>query len=254
MDEHVVTLERELRELAAALTVTPVGAGLDDAVLARLVGEPVPTGSLPGPVRLFEDVAGWFRARWRAVVSLLVGLGLSLALVPPVRATVAEWFDFRGVVVRQAPDSPGPLPTPTVPEVSPSGTLEEAGQMVGFTPLVPSTLGPPTAVEVSADRELLSMSWTRSDGVFRLDEFDGQVDPMFAKTIESAEYVDMAGGFGLWLPTPHEVVVITHDGEERELTSRVAAQTLVWEMGGTTLRLEGKMSKRRALEIAASVR
>ncbi len=61
-------------------------------------------------------------------------------------------------------------------------TVADAAELVAFTPLVPAELGEPDAVEVSADRVIVSMSWTTDEGPVRLDQFDGRLDFRIAKT------------------------------------------------------------------------
>lgn len=77
-----------------------------ERVLARIVAEavPVPVG---GAVGRKERAWAWLRQRGRMVAAALAGLLVVLALTPPVRAAIAEWFGAGGVQVRYAPGSPG---------------------------------------------------------------------------------------------------------------------------------------------------
>ncbi len=178
---------------------------------------------------------------------------LSLLAAPPVRAAVADWFGFAGVIVRQDP-GPGPSTAPPPPTAEPGMTLDRAARLVGFTPVVPAALGAPDGVEVSADRRVLSATWSHGrDGTVRLDQFDGQLDYVFAKTTPGVEFVTVAGDFALWFDEPHDVVVLNRDGSRRRERPRLAGHTLVWVHGGTTLRLEGDLGQARALAIADSV-
>lgn len=215
---------------------------LAGAVLARIADEPPPRVS-------------WLRRRWRAIVALLAGLLVVALLAPPVRATVAEWFGFAGVVVRPDP-SPPPTSAPPPPRAGDRVTLEEARRLVAFTPLIPAALGTPDAVEVSDDRRVLSMTWHRgAGGTIRLDQFDGELAPLFAKSIHGeAEFVTVAGRDALWFPRPHHVVVLEPDGRERRTEARLAGKTLIWQYGNVTLRLEGELTRDRAIAIAASAR
>jgi hypothetical protein len=183
-------------------------------------------------------------------VLLLGGLG-----VPGVRAAVVEWFTFGGVNVRIEP-TPGPSVTKAPPPPTATGTLslEQARRQVDFSPLMLPALGPPQAVEVSADRRVLSLTWNGPDGAtIRLDQFSGRLDYVFAKTSPEVEWTSVAGEAGLWFDQPHEVVVLEPDGTRRTETARLAGQTLIWERGETVvLRLEGDFTRERALEIAES--
>ncbi len=223
-------LERELRALAGALRVPEPGDGLADAVLSRL--GPAPEPRRPRPLR------------WAVVAAVVVAL-LGLA-VSPVGAKIVEWLDFHGVMVRS--DDRVPSGTPVVPSESP-GTFDGAA----FRPLVPAELGPPDGVDVSADGLRVSMTWSRAAGTIRLDQFEGDLDPVFWKTTPAAEPVEVDGRAGLWFPLPHQVVVVPEGGEPTTHPPRLAGRTLVVPWDGVTMRLEGDLALDRAVEILSSL-
>ena len=101
-------------------------------------------------------------------------------------------------------------------------TVAEAADLVGFTPLVPTELGEPDAVEVSADRVFVSMSWDTSAGPVRLDQFDGRLDFRIAKTSPGVQYASVAGVDALWFEEPHEVVILDEQDLPRTETARLA--------------------------------
>jgi len=246
-------LVAELVGLGRDLPRPEVSAGLATAVLARIAEAPAPAPAPP------SGVVGWFRGlgeatrrHHRRTAVVVAAVLLSLLAAPPVRAAVADWFGFGGVLVERGEQSSTSAPPP--PTVGAETTLDEAARQVGFTPALPAALGEPQGVEVSADRRLLSLTWTDgADGTVRLDEFDAELDYTFAKTAPGVEYVTVAGDFALWFDRPHAVVVLNADGTKRRETARLAGNTLIWMHGATTMRLEGDLTKQRALEIAASV-
>lgn len=244
-------LADELQAFGRLLPHPVAGSGLAVAVLARVSALPEPEPSSPAQrlvLRIMRVVA---RHRRRTAIAALALLLSSLA-APPVRAGIADWFSFAGVVVRNDP-TPAPGSAPPAPTVATATTLEAAKELVAFEPLVPAVLGSPQGIEVSPDRRLLSMSWTsESGGVIRLDQFDGRLDYTFAKAAPGATFTSVAGSFGLWFDEPHKVVVLNRDGTSRTETARLAGHTLIWEHGDTTLRLEGDLSLARAVEIATS--
>jgi hypothetical protein len=241
-------------ELAAfgRLLPSPVpDAGLAVAVLARISDQPQPKTPTSWQLQFQQIVTGVRRQR-RRTAAVVFALLLSLLAAPPVRAAIADWFSFAGVIVRHDPN-PGPRSAPPAPTIASPTTLEAAKDLVNFKPVVPTVLGPPEGIEVSQDRRLLSMSWNSvRDGPVRLDEFDGKLDNTFAKTAHGAEFTSVAGSFALWFSEPHGVVVLNPDGTSRTETARLAGHTLIWTNGGTTLRLEADISRARAIEIAAS--
>jgi hypothetical protein len=224
------------------------------AVMARLaVAPPVPAPSrgraLPAAAAAWS--ARWFARRRRRLAVAVVVVVLALTGVPAVRAAVADWFGFAGVRVRLSPE-PRPTASPAPPSPVAPGSVAQARRLVAFVPLVPAALGPPDGVEVSADRKVLSLTWTDpAAGVVRLDEFDGSMDYGLAKTAPDVEFVTVGRDTALWFDRPHEVGWMVGD-KSRQEPPRLAGHTLIWERGGTTLRLEGDLTLERAVAIAES--
>ena len=157
---------------AVASTHRSPGASLATAVMERLA-----SAARPRPAQRRWSRAGSHRRRVAVVVAAVL---LALLATPPVRAAVADWFGFGGVVVeRGAPDRG---PTRRRPRCA--GRVAGGGRgEVGFTVWVPAGLGTPDGVEVSGDRRVVSMSWTTDeDGVLRLDQFDATLDFTVVKT------------------------------------------------------------------------
>ncbi len=230
------TLEARLRELAGAVRVD-VPAELETAVMARVVHESTATR----PRRLRRWFVGLFLA--------VLGAG---AVASPVGASILDWFGFHGVNVVEG--QPTVTEEPTVPAEPAGMSLDEAAALAGFTPLVPAELGAPDGVAVSSDRRVLSLSWGSGADTVRLDEFRGDIDPLFWKTVEDSSIVTIGAGDALWLPTAHVVQVVADDGTALRLPPRLAAPTLVWPQGVLTVRLEGDHSFDQAVTIADSTR
>lgn len=178
---------------------------------------------------------------------------LALLVTPPVRAAVADWLGFAGIVVRHDP-SPQPSRAPPPPTAGTDMSLDQARRLVSFEVAVPADLGAPDGVEVSADHGVLSMTWARpATGTVRLDQFDGRLDYAVAKSAPGVEFTSVSGAGALWFDRPHRVVLLGPDGSRRRETARLGGQTLIWERGATTLRLEGGLSQQQAIAIAESV-
>jgi hypothetical protein len=249
-------LAAELQSLGRAL-VTPVDAdAITTAVLERLVHEPSPAAPSWWRPAWLSRLATEVRFRRRAVAAAIAGILLVLVLTPPVRATVADWLGL-GILVRPGPAVPSASPPPAaIGDL----TLEEAAALVPFTPVVPSALGDPDQIEVSADRRVVSMSWEPAGGDdghgrLRLDEFDGAMAPRYVKEamIDGVEYVDIDGRPALWFSEPHTVELLEDDGTIRTESARTTGPTLVWQRDDTvTLRLEGTGTVSEAVEIARS--
>ncbi len=246
-DRAYDVLAADLRSLGRSVPDPAVGPDLAATVVARLADEPVPAA----PGALAWRVGPPVRAR-RRVLAVVVALVLAAVATPPVRAAVADWFGFGGVLVRQDP-SPGPTSAPPPPTVGAAAALDEAVALVAFDVVAPAELGTPDGVAVSADRRVLSMSWNgTADGDLRLDQFDGRLDYTVIKTTPGVRFTSVGDDAALWFDAPHEVVILAPDGTRRAETARLAGRTLVWERDGTTIRLEGDLALGRALEIARS--
>ncbi|MFJ9045396.1 hypothetical protein [Streptomyces sp. NPDC102347] len=257
-EEELRRLREELRAYGRSLDGPEGAAGggtMAERVLARILAEQMPVPAAVRRSRL-RAVRRWARTRRRSLLASLCGLLTVLALTPPVRAAVTDWFGFHGVEVRHDP-SAVPSPGGRVPGCAAPVPLEEASRRAGFTPVVPEMLGPPNAVSVGAlphGRSLVSLCWRDDDGrTIRLDQFPGRLDLSFTKTVrEQPQWLDV-GGQALWFPRPHVLTFWMIDAEGRRFTreERTAGPTLLWSPTGTvTLRLEGVRSRERALEIA----
>ena len=100
------------------------------------------------------------------------------------------------------------------------------------------------------------MEWR--GGRVLLDQFAGQLGPVFAKQVgvDAIEELDVNGATAWWIDAPHDLTYVDRDGQEVTATARLAGTTLVWDGGnGVTYRLEGERLRRAdALAIARSVR
>ncbi|MGV9879428.1 hypothetical protein [Streptomyces sp. NPDC003006] len=265
-------LRQELRALGRSMDARGAdGAGgargetMAERVIAQILAEsgpppaPEPTGPAERLRRLRRGLRRGLRARWRVVTAGLCGVLTVLALTPPVRAAVFEWFDFGGVEVRYDP-SASPSAGRGVPGCDDPVSLEEARSRSGFTPAVPRSLGTPDAVSVTREpggRVLVSLCWREGGRTVRLDEFPALLDPGFGKTVrELPDFVDVGRDQGLWFARPHRLTfwMRDEDGERWTRSERTAGPTLLWTRGQKlTLRLEGVASRERALDIAESV-
>jgi hypothetical protein len=253
-DEDTARLIEQLRHLATGLYV-PDPPDLRAAVRTRL------TPATPAR-----------RRRWRRWLIALVAVALAAALAatPPARAALGHILRFAGIEVHT---EPGPRPVPsTVPGPLPtqSTSLDQARARAGFPIGVPASLGPPDEVQlldVSAGRpRVVSLLWragrdrptpAAATGVaLRLDEFDGQLDPAFAKRAGSGDiqWLSLSDGYALWIPGPHALTYIDRDGVPHTDAQRLSGPTLVWQHSTVTYRLEGAANPEQAVAIAGSIR
>ncbi|MEU7898352.1 hypothetical protein AB0B45_36510 [Nonomuraea sp. NPDC049152] len=242
-------LEAELMALAEVLDVpaAPPPADVAAAVRARLEqAAPDPSRRRPGPARRRR----WGRSRWGLVAAIVVAVVALTAATPQGRAAVVHILRLAGIELRVGengtpPASPLPLPGER------TVTLDAARHMVRFPVKVPAELGAPDRVTVSDGSRIVSLFW--ADGV-RIDQFEG-LAPYFVKQLREPwpDNVGVDGAEGWWIDREHTISRVDRE-DGTELPLRLSGPTLVWFDGEVAVRLEGVKDKRRALEIAASLR
>jgi hypothetical protein len=278
MSHRELDLERALADLAAALEFPPT-PDLAAAVTARLGETPAAAPAPPSPAararRWLAGLAGWRRLAAAGLAVVLLAAAVLVAS-PGTREAVARRLGLRGIGVELG----GP-PPPTV-TTTPGGrlelglgdrvTLEEARRRVGWPVLVPAAagLGRPDAVYVNE----AVPSGGRVDLVYRarpglpaspftdvgllITEFQGQPTPEFLKKVTAmgvVEQVTVGGEPGYWFSgEPHFFTYRDAAGTLREEQTRLAGNTLIWQRGDLTLRLEGELPKEEAIRFAESMR
>lgn len=182
-----------------------------------------------------------------------------------------------GTTVPKAPTAPPPLlSTATPPAVGArlalgdQVSLAQVQQRVGFRPLLPEGLGQPDAVYVATPppsgavtlvyRPRPGLPATTETGVgLLLTEFRGATDAGFLMKVVGpdtrVEAVTVNGAPGFWLEgAPHALAYRDPSGQFETATLRLAGNTLAWNQGDLTLRIESALTKEEALKIASSVR
>jgi hypothetical protein len=251
-------LERALRELGPRYPYPPT-PNLATAVRRRIVAQPA------GPVR---RLALWRDPRRLALVAaVLLVLASAAALVnPTTRDAIAHFFHVRGVIVNRVP-SPLPSLSPVTPlNLGRRATMDEAQSAVSFKIAVPSALGVPDAVYVGSGipggevalaympRPGIPMVKQTGLGVL-ITEFRGDLIPGFiTKDVgpgTTVEETSVNGDPGWWIAgESHTIIIQVGAGSDQMETLRLAANTLVWEHGGVTYRIESALSKTDAFRIA----
>jgi hypothetical protein len=238
-------LERELRALGAELAV-PHAPDLGPAVRVR--------------VAALSPSRPLYRRRLVVVLAALAVAVAAALAVPQARTAILEFFRIQGATVERVPEPAGtraelglavPLP------------LEEARAKLGFEPVVPDLpgLGRPDAVYVDTRAlggQISFLYGTEAAPRLLVSEFRGDSNPDLISKGAGAETriepVTVNGEPGLWVAgAPHELGYRGPDGQVETDSVRIAGNTLVWQRGPLTLRLEGNVSKSRALELAEAV-
>jgi hypothetical protein len=172
---------------------------------------------------------------------------------PPVRAAVLHVLRFAGIEFSSAPAAPLP-PSPAPMPGEHTVDLDTARRLSAFPILLPAGLGEPEQVIVIDGPPPRVVSLLYRGATVRLDEFDG--DLVFGKMLGGGDVqpTDVRGNPGFWVPGPHEVLYVDRNGSFRSDTARLAGKTLIWQVGGVSLRLEGDFTLEQAKAIGETVR
>jgi hypothetical protein len=244
-------LEAELRALGATIEFPPT-PDLATAVRRRLAAE---RARRVFPLRRVLAVS-------LALVAVAVG---AVMAVPDARTAVLEWLGLRGVKIERTETRATAPVQPVELGLGERTTLAEGPEQVGFPVATPDfdALGEPDEVYVSrAVRSgQLAYVWRddRGDVELLLTQFAGSLSHDFIQKAlgprTTIEEVRVDGGLGFWIAgEPHDFVYLDERGEPAFDSFRLAGNTLVWERGDLTLRVEGDLTKEEALEIATAIR
>jgi hypothetical protein len=222
-----------------------------------------------------EGVSGW-NTRWALAAAAVIVIVATLLAYTPTRDAIAGWLNLHTIVHRtQNPPTPSPLPSGPVGErlgLGTKTTLDGAQGQVGWSIVVPSFLGAPDEVYVKvppggpSGGEVTLVYVSRTDirptgitGVSVLvTEARGQVNEQyFGKVLGpdvTIEQVSVNGHAGWWISgKPHDFAFTDAQGNFYSDTLRLATNTLIFDDGGTLVRIEGDMTEAQAIEIARSL-
>jgi hypothetical protein len=252
-------LERALRELGPRYPYPPT-PNLAVAVRRRIVARPVT------PVRRLTLWRDPRRLALAAAIVLVLG-GAAALINPTSRDAIAHFFHVRGVIVSRVSPLPSLSPVPPL-NLGRRATMADAQSAVSFTIRVPAELGAPDAVYL--DSEVpggeVALAYTPRPGIplvkqtglgVLITEFRGDLIPGFlSKEVgpsTTLEETSVNGDPGWWIAGEPHLVFVQVGGTDQQVSLRMAANTLIWEHGGVTYRIESSLSKADAFRIAAGL-
>jgi hypothetical protein len=266
-------------ERLSLLTDPELEAALSD--VGRFIDFPPEPNVAPAVYRRIREGAvpvrsPWILGRLLPARPLRRAVALAMALVIlAAGAAVAGLLGVPGLKLIFRPHaSPGVSRTlPPVGEhlfLGTRTTLDQARGEVSFPVVVPHAEGLPRAVVYvsrvpSGGRVTLAYppapglpAADRTGVGLLLTEFRGSINPeFFQKTITpgtTVRSVTVSGQSGDWIAgAPHEVVLVDRHGDPFPETVHLAGNTLMWQRGELTVRIEGKFGLQEALRIARSV-
>jgi hypothetical protein len=209
--------------------------------------------------------------------SVLVAAAIAL-LVAGAALGVRLGLDLLRIEFAQPPSaSPTDVPSPGADlglrrELGTAVTFDEARAAADFPLLVPDALGPPDEVYLGRAplRDQIAFLYDSRPGLpasalldaagLLVTQTHGSTDPRLAGKLVNAEGavvepVSIGGADGYWFAgPPHVFWYLAPNGSDIVESRRQVGNTLVWERDGILYRIEGAISKDRALEIATSMR
>jgi hypothetical protein len=202
--------------------------------------------------------------------TLAIILVAAFLLTPDLAAKAAQVLGFPGVQIYQVPQTP--TARPTAPALTFAGqrvaTAGEASRVAGFTVRTPAALGEPSAIYVETAPVRVTIVYASVKGIplspqagvsAIVVEFKGRLDtPIMSKAIgpgTTLDAVPLGSGVAYYLAgQPHQFFFLDPAGNLQPETLRLAGNTLLWQEGGVTYRLEAQVALEEAVRIASSLR
>jgi hypothetical protein len=231
--------------------------------LAARVGAEIRRGARPEPIRRRIFTRPGFAYALAVTVAVV---GALLVFSPATRHAVADFLGIGGIRIEQTGESPAPIARDL--DLGARVPLEDIDGTAGFKVRVPAGLGRPDEVYLKNDGGpvAVSMVWAAEGDLPRatstgvgalLTQFPSRVRQDFIKKTTApgteVSQVSVDGVIGYWVEGPHTFVVLDAQGRPREDAARLSANTLLWERGGITYRLEGGFDRITAVEIGNSL-
>lgn len=201
------------------------------------------------------------RALTLALATLAVAVAAVLA-VPPARTAILELLGLRGVTIERVGELPPVQPRGDLSYLGREVDVGEARRRTPFRIREPRLdgLGDPHAFVRSWPAPGVSLVYGDvAEPRLVLTQFRARIEDQYIqKTIGTgtqAERLTVGGGRAIWLSgEPHGFAFVAPDGTLATDTFYLARNTLIWESGELTLRIEGELTREQALTIAESTR
>ncbi|MDQ3954741.1 MAG: hypothetical protein M3285_04230 [Actinomycetota bacterium] len=255
---HAEALERDLRDLAAAISY-PETVDVSYRVRSAITTPAGRRGGLGA------------RAFRLAIVSLgvfLIAFSALLVAAPGAREAIADFLGISGIEIRVT-ESPSPAPRDEGSlDLGVPTTFAEARQAVDYHLLVPpdDTLGPPDQVYVDdvpvpgtvtfAYEPTDALPETVQEVGALFTQFRARLqEPLLKKIVTPGTTIEPVnlGEEGYWIAgLPHEIFYRVK-GEIVADRTRLASNTLLWESNGVSYRFESSLSKKGALAAVAGL-
>jgi hypothetical protein len=235
--------------------------------LAERVGAELRADAPPRPAR---RRAPRLRLALLAALAVLLLAAAAAAAVPSTRHAVLEFLGLRGETIERVPKLPENLRAKPNWLLGRPTTIAAARPHLSFEPLLPGAVEGPNGVFLNygVPRHSLNLTYPPQPGIPRsrltgvgllVNELNGNAGPGFyGKMVPRDARVErfgIDGNFAVWIEGLHAFFYkpaadhTFHIGH-----SRLAANALLVQRDEVMVRLEGRFTKARAVEIARSLR
>lgn len=203
-----------------------------------------------------------------AALALVVLLAAAVTVLSPgTRRAVAGWLGISGISIVQEPP-PGRIASDDL-ALGRRVNAERARDATGFDIVTPAdpALGSPDQIYLSEGlpEEVVTLIYAEARGLpamgdsgvgLLITEFRARIDETFLKKLADSGVrirpIVIAGSQGYWVEGRHALYYAAGSGPV-EYRSRLAHNTLIWERGALSLRLESGLPLLDALRIARSM-
>jgi hypothetical protein len=226
--------------------------------------------------RLALPRAAWYQTRWAIAAAAVLVVLAGLLAYTPTRDVLAGFLNLHAIIQR-IPNPPTPSPLPAGPAGRRLGlgsqtTVAAAQVQVTWRITLPSGLGQPDEVYLQLPpsgppegevtlvyhaRPGIPVSSQTEVGLL-ITEARGATNAVFFDKMlgndATLEDVQVNGHPGYWISGhPHVFFFTDASGQVRNETMRLATNTLIFDNGGTVVRIEGDITRAQALQIAESL-
>lgn len=197
------------------------------------------------------------RRRLRVAIVAAVVIITTLIALPGPRKAIADLFGLGGVTITTGIELP---PVPIASDFAGDEvTLPAARAAADFTVVVASEYGDPAAVFLQdhVPGGLVTLAYEPGDNSYGLviTEMLGTLDRPLLEKVAGPDTtitpVEVAGHNGYWIQgAPHLLLVLDQNGRDRVDRPRLVGNTLLYERGDLTIRIESALDLAEALAIA----
>jgi hypothetical protein len=183
----------------------------------------------------------------------VVAVGVAFA-VPEARSAILRFFHVGAATVERVETLPPARERPLVAGLGPARTRAAAERIAGFPIVLPKFKGGAPARYYAVPR-VIATSFRDHGTTVLLAELAGHQAGIAKKFVSGRTVVEPAdiGDFGLWITGGDHVLRWSTFRSDHVLSTRLAGNVLLWEASGRTYRIEGRLTRAEAEDLARRI-